>query len=210
MHAVVPSIITNTHQKKLATVKEKKALRIKHYLYPKTSIKLFLTEDKRNRKRGNSNDGTTTRQKKEPKRKQLFFSYYNINPKLLDVSKNVASFNKNDYFILPDTVTKNQLSSLGISISANQKENDQVDGQSDRYLIVPDYKLSSAKRNFEETKVSFDESKKLETIIEQSKKTKITEQRNGLSQDNAMPESRRDSTSNTWAQKDDEIQKPTE
>jgi hypothetical protein len=66
MYTVVPSIITNTHQKKLATVKAKKVLRIKHYLYPKTSIKPFLTEDKRNRKRGNSNDGATTRQKKEP------------------------------------------------------------------------------------------------------------------------------------------------
>ena len=207
MYTVVPSISTNTHQKKLATVKAKKSLRIKHYLYPKTSIKPFLTEDKRNRKLGNSNDGVTTRQKKEPKRKQLFFSYCHINPKLLDVSNNVASFNKNDSFILPDTVTKNQLSSLGISISANQKENDQVDGQSDRYLIVPDYKLSSAKRDFEETKVTFDESKQLETIIEQSKKKKVTEQRNGLSQDNVMPESRRDSTSTTWAQKDDEIQK---
>jgi len=140
MYTSVPTITSNSFKKKLATVKAQKALRIKHYLYPKTSIKPFLTKDQRNRKQGNSNDGATTRQKKEPKRKQLFFSYCHINPKLLDVSNNVAIFNKNDSFILPDTVTKNQLASLGISVSANQKENDQVDGQSDTYLIVPDYK----------------------------------------------------------------------
>ena len=156
----------NTYKKKLATVKAQKALRIKHYLYPKTSIKPFLTEDRRNRKQGNSNDGVTTRQKKEQKRKPLFFSYCHINPKLLDVSNSIAKFSNNDCFILPDTVSKNQLSSLGISISANQKENDQVDGQSDTYLIAPDYKLSHAKRDFEETKVSFDESKQVETIID--------------------------------------------
>jgi hypothetical protein len=83
-----------------------------------------LNKDKRNRKQGNSNDSASTRQKKAPKRNTLYFSYCHINPKLLDVSNNVATFNKNDSFILPDTVTKNQLSSLGISTSVNQKEND--------------------------------------------------------------------------------------
>jgi hypothetical protein len=39
-----------------------------------------------------------------------------------------------------------------MSISVNQKESDQVDGQGDTYLIVPDYKLTSAKRDFEATK----------------------------------------------------------
>ena len=62
--------------------------------------------------------------RKNQKETHLYFSYCHINPKLLDVSNNVATFNKNDSFILPDTVTKNQLSSLGISTSVNQKEND--------------------------------------------------------------------------------------
>ena len=85
IYTTVPGIAKNTYKKKLATVKAQKALRIKHYLYPKTSIKPFLTEDRRNRKQGNSNDGVTTRQKKEQKRKPLFFSYCHINPKLLDI-----------------------------------------------------------------------------------------------------------------------------
>jgi hypothetical protein len=56
MYAAVPSIANHSFKKKLATVKAQKAQRIKHYLYPKASIKPFLTKDQRNRKQGNSNE----------------------------------------------------------------------------------------------------------------------------------------------------------
>ena len=63
MYTTVPVIVKNSYTKKLDTVKAQKALCIKRYLYPKTSIKPFFTEHKRNRKKDNSDDGVVTHQK---------------------------------------------------------------------------------------------------------------------------------------------------